>query len=349
MATGNVVATVRRQGETKEEQKARMGQQPAVQPGQLTADDLQTMFGGQADLLRLINSQGQVNPETGTRQIVRRNMDGSIVDPNAPTGLDWVTAFGPDSPDPARQELMQRRQERVDGYASPVTRAQAGYDAVQRLKQAQINEGLRGPEDENAPNRAGQTIQTPGSDVRVAYDAFGQPVGFSGATMPNAPVTSGGQPIGGFTNSEQQSFRNMANNLAANQSVYSDAFEGGGNATVPTGTPAPQTPVVSQQQPTGVPTSTTPLVQPDYTKALGYQLDPGQKPGLLDYITAGVRYPITRYGRNVHDTAINSIADFVSNLLGLNSVQPPKQPRSAPPSIIQEPRDEFGYPAPRNY
>lgn len=126
--------------------------------------------GANAERLMTMAKDRRVNPNTGTTSLGRRNMDGSYEDPFAPKGMDWINAYGP-----GRQDSIDRKA-RLDNQ-SIATRDAAG-GAVAALKAQQEASGQRGPAD-NAPSRPSyqnQVVQTPGSDVRVAYNGQGMPV-----------------------------------------------------------------------------------------------------------------------------------------------------------------------------
>jgi len=182
----------------------------------LSQEDFEALFGNQSKLLNQIDAQRRPQKTVG----------GDRVDPNAPTGLAWIEAFGPNSTNPDRQASLAARQAAVNADGGPASVREAnGRAAVANLKAQQYADGTRGPQDENgANNYANQVVKTPGSNVRVAYDANGQPVGFSGASMPER-ATSVAAKSGGFSPAEQQSFRNTALQLAGNQSTM-DAFGG---------------------------------------------------------------------------------------------------------------------------
>jgi hypothetical protein len=168
--------------------------------------------GANAERMMTIAKDRRVNPMTGTTSIGRRNMDGSYEDPLAPKGMDWINAFGPGRPEVAQ------RQARLDGQLADTRQAAGG--AVAALKAQQEASGQRGPAD-NAPSRPSyqsQTVQTPGSNVRVAYDAQGMPVGFSGASASTWMPTSGAGN-GGYSPAEHAALQSTASQLAADQSV----------------------------------------------------------------------------------------------------------------------------------
>lgn len=192
----------------------------------LSQEDFEALFGNQSKLLNQIDAQRRLQKTVG----------GDRIDPNAPTGMAWIEAFGPNSTNPERQASLAARQAAVNADGGPASvREAVGRAAVANLKAQQYADGTRGPQDENgANNYANQVVKTPGSNVRVAYDANGQPVGFSGASMPTQ-ATSVAAKSGGFSPSEQQSFRNTALQLAGNQSTM-DAFGG-----PPTGAPPSET------------------------------------------------------------------------------------------------------------
>ena len=184
-----IVGGTRKQGETPEEFKLRMaGGAPSAGPNQVEQilKLLDALNQGQIQTLKQLGP-GQVNPVTGTRSTVRLNMDGSREDPNAPQGLAWIEANGPN------RDSVQARKNQMD--LASQTQAQAGYDAVQAKKAEQAGQPQTawGNNPQN-PDR----VQTSGGQT-VAY-RDGQPVGFRG-DMPNTPSMNG-QPIGGFTKAE---------------------------------------------------------------------------------------------------------------------------------------------------
>lgn len=202
--------------------------------------------GANAERMQKMVQPGLVNPLTGTKARVNLNMDGTPVDPLAPKGMDWINAYGP-----GRQDAIDRKA-RLDNQ-SIATRDAAG-GAVAALKAQQEASGQRGPAD-NAPNRPSyqnQVVQTPGSDVRVAYNGQGMPVGFSGASASTWMPTSGAGN-GGYSPTEQAALRSTANQLAANQSVS----PWGGGSTMPTG--AAGAPPNSVPPPTAVPPPPPPM------------------------------------------------------------------------------------------
>lgn len=245
------VATTRRQGETKEEQRMRARGMTQVP----TQDMMAQAFQQQQELMRMAQ-QGQVNPITGNRTITRRDMSGNIVDPNAPTGLAWLEAYGP------QRASAQQRQADLDAQLITPEDIQAGRSAVADLKAAQTEAGARTAFDDSSPvDIRGQVMQTPGSDVRIAYDSNGMPVGFSGAPggaadpfgPPNPkdandlsrqlstpiafqnryslktrqpqvfdvalPTVGGTETTAGYSAAERAALRNRATALAADQSV----------------------------------------------------------------------------------------------------------------------------------
>jgi hypothetical protein len=330
-ATDRPVATVKTQEQIARE-KAAQG---------TTMEDLQALFGGQMNLLKQAQ-QGQVNPVTGTRSMTRRTMSGAIEDPNAPTGLAWFDAFGPNRPSVAA------RQAALDAQRSTVP---AGMKSqIEQMKEQQRVSGTRTAfDDTNAmqTDNRGKVVQTPGSDVRVAYDQNGMPVGFSGAMMANAPMTSGGVPIGGFQQpvpstakfgagtapgaSEQEMFRAFANNLAADQSI---ANARQGEVVVGPIEPAPTNDNLPYVAPT-----------PDTTGVLGYQKAAGEGYTPADMLTAGVRRVIGQPGRQMMD----NIANWLANLIGdAGAGTKPPTTRPVSPPIAGE-VDAYGYPIPKNY
>ena len=195
--------------------------------------------GANAERMQKLVQPGLVNPLTGTKAITRRNMDGSIEDPLAPKGMDWINAYGP-----GRQTSIDRKAE-LDRQ-SIATRDAAG-GAVAALKAQQEASGQRGPAD-NAPSRPSyqnQVVQTPGSDVRVAYNGQGMPVGFSGASASTWMPTSGAGN-GGYSPTEQAALRSTANQLASDQSVS------------PWGGNVPMQPQTAGAPPSAVPPPTVP-------------------------------------------------------------------------------------------
>jgi hypothetical protein len=228
------VATTRKQGESKQQQRMRAKG--------LTPKLMQQAFDQQQDLMRLAQ-QGQVNPITGTRTITRRDMSGNIVDPNAPTGLAWLEAYGP------QRESVAQRQEALDAQLITPEDIQGGRSAVSALRQQQEEAGMRTAFDNSeVPVSRRRVEQTPGSDVRVAYDDRGMPVGFTGVTAmapvdlenPNvydlktrrpvkfgAPIPTTGAGQGGFSDAERAAINRTAIDLAASQSAarMNQAFE----------------------------------------------------------------------------------------------------------------------------
>jgi hypothetical protein len=205
--------------------------------------------GANAERLMTMAKDRRVNPNTGTTSLGRRNMDGSYEDPFAPKGMDWINAYGP-----GRQDSIDRKA-RLDNQ-SIATRDAAG-GAVAALKAQQEASGQRGPAD-NAPSRPSyqnQVVQTPGSDVRVAYNGQGMPVGFSGASTSTWMPTSGAGN-GGYSPAEQAALRSTANQLASDQSVS----PWGGGSTMPTG--AAGAPPNSVPPPAAAPPPTAPPTLP---------------------------------------------------------------------------------------
>lgn len=131
------------------------------------------------DQMKVLNSQGMINPVTGTKSRVDRNMDGSIVDPLAPKGMDWINAYGPSRPEVAQ------RQAALDG--GTMGAALAGGNAVAQLKAQQIADGTRGPADNTTQSNFGQVSTNPTTGERIAYDKQGNLVGSS---VPNKQPVS---------------------------------------------------------------------------------------------------------------------------------------------------------------
>lgn len=164
------------------------------------AEQLEQPSSGQDDLalLREIFAPhaGGLSPG-GTRQIVRRNMDGSVEDPQAPQGLDWVEKFGPN-----RESVQQRQQQLDQSLQTTPEMMEKGRSAVEFGKYMQQLQG------QNDPNRV---------ENGVAYQN-GIPVGANqgvpGWDNTNAP---GGVPAGGFpqTNYGGNEGRDFFANLAA--------------------------------------------------------------------------------------------------------------------------------------
>jgi hypothetical protein len=298
---GKVVATTRKVGETQAEQKARMG---------TTSDDLNVLFENQMKLLNKTNDQGRSN-------ILRRDVSGNVVDPNAPTGLAWLDAMGPNSPDPARQEMLRRRTEAVNADAgSPAYRAALGRDAVQALKEKQMAEGTRTAMDDTGGvnNYAGQVVKTPGSDVRVAYGPDGQPVGFSGVSQRDRlPPSADGVVFLGRGEADRKKFNAFANNLAADQSVM-DAFgrTNTPNGTVTVGDVEDVTTPPSQTGTAQGATANATAADRTFSKTLRTGIQGLKNNNLLDAFQAGTN--------TVADTA----ADFITSNLYRN--QDPAQP-----------------------
>lgn len=348
------VATTRRQGESKEEQRMRARGMTQVPTQEMMAQAFQQ----QQELMRMAQ-QGQVNPITGTRSIARRTVGGDLVDPNAPTGLAWLEAFGP------QRESAQQRQANLDAQLMTPDDIAAGRSAVADLKAAQAASGARTAFDDSSPvDIRGQVMQTPGSDVRVAYDQNGMPVGFSGVAGgeadpfgppnpkdPNDPTkplstsipfqnryslktrrpqefdvalpTVGGT-AGGFSAAESAALRDRATSLAANQSVarMSDAF----------GTPSVE---VGPLEPIN---TTSPV------DSLG-NANPNYRPPATPNIFDRAFDRTTRAAMNITPTWLQ---DYFRNLGFGNTFRSGEQAAAAKKATATPPKtpnlDEFGYP-----
>ncbi len=124
---------------------------------------------------------------------VRRGMDGTPIDPNAPTGLDYLEQNGPN------RQSVQDRQADLDGR---LANQSAAIDAAFNQSAAEKGfvrgpDGMLTPGPDHASNQGPSVVPASAQGGRVALDAQGNIVGHS--FVPGTPSEQQAQETGGLT------------------------------------------------------------------------------------------------------------------------------------------------------